>query len=163
MTAFKLLSLLGTEKKPTYFHLICNNRAWSSKLMFWPLFPFTTHLFLKGSTGRGLRINPSNSTGSLVRMRHSSRSLRTGEQKYHLCCCSLRDSYCILTPLHPAELHTGCISRLQPAWQSCYQSHSRTLAQRLYALIPKPSSEVLSLLAIMCKHIILLHKKSAVN
>lgn len=42
-----LLSLPGTEKKPTYFHLICNNRARSSKLMFWPLFPHAPHSFLK--------------------------------------------------------------------------------------------------------------------
>lgn len=51
----------------------------------------------------------------------------------------------------------------QTAWQSCYQAYSTTLAQRLYTLIPKPSSEVLSLLATMCKYITLLHNKPAAN
>lgn len=46
---------------------------------------------------------------------------------------------------------------IQSTWQSCYQSYSRTLAQRLHTLVPKPSSEVLSLLATMFKYIILLH------
>lgn len=42
-----LLSLPDTERKPIYFHQIWNNRVWSLKLMFWPLFPHAPHSFLK--------------------------------------------------------------------------------------------------------------------
>lgn len=82
------LSLPDTEKKPTYFHLICNNRVWSSKLAtIPPCSPFISQA-TQSCTEWGLGTSPSDSKLKSPWSGWETAQEAQEQQKYSLSCCS---------------------------------------------------------------------------